>query len=100
MTYIACIECSFECSSANHHAHKRKPTPDNARDTVEAACKYKFYLERQEKEMDAWRRNRNLRIPIDVVYRWVYGSCGVFVGGESPGRPFFCYFLPPPSSQA
>ncbi len=43
-------------------------TPDAAKDTVEAACKYRFYLERQEKEMDAWRRNSNLRIPMDIVY--------------------------------
>lgn len=45
-----------------------QPTPDAAKDTVEAACKYRFYLERQEKEMDAWRRNQNLRIPMDIEY--------------------------------
>eukprot|EP00624_Nannochloropsis_granulata_P003309 evm.model.NODE_26867_length_7535_cov_21.253881.2 len=44
------------------------PTPDAAKDTVEAACKYRFYLERQEKEMDAWRRNAALRIPMDITY--------------------------------
>lgn len=44
------------------------PTPDAAKDTVEAACKYRFYLERQEKEMDSWRRNAALRIPMDITY--------------------------------
>ncbi|TFJ82670.1 hypothetical protein NSK_006094 [Nannochloropsis salina CCMP1776] len=44
------------------------PTPEVCQETVEAVCKYRAYLERQEKEMEAWRRNSALRIPMDIVY--------------------------------
>lgn len=40
---------------------KFEDTHPAARDSVEAACKYMNYLERQLKEMENWRRNQNFR---------------------------------------
>jgi tRNA U34 5-carboxymethylaminomethyl modifying enzyme MnmG/GidA len=54
-------------------------TTDDVLDTVEAGCKYRNYLDRQEKEMENWRKNQNLRIPIDIVYR-----CGLALARKSP----------------
>jgi len=42
--------------------------PREARDTVAAVCKYGAYLERQEKEYDAYKRNENLLIPPELEY--------------------------------
>lgn len=36
-------------------------TPVFARDTVEASCKYMNYMDRQIKEMEAYRKNQDLR---------------------------------------
>lgn len=75
--YMICISCVHPPTTPNQSLNSSntmkpsQPTPESAKDTVEAACKYRFYLERQEKEMDAWRRNQNLRIPMDIVYRCV-----------------------------
>lgn len=44
-------------------------TPETAKATVEAYSKYKSYLERQEREMESWKKNQNMRIPADIVYR-------------------------------
>ncbi|RYH12902.1 tRNA uridine-5-carboxymethylaminomethyl(34) synthesis enzyme MnmG [archaeon] len=38
------------------------------RDTVEATCKYHFYLSRQEDEMARWKRNTLVTLPEDMVY--------------------------------
>ncbi|CAN0245644.1 unnamed protein product, partial [Discosporangium mesarthrocarpum] len=43
-------------------------TPDFARETVEATCKYMNYLDRQIREMESWRKNQNCRIPPDMEY--------------------------------
>ncbi|CAM9217661.1 unnamed protein product [Ectocarpus sp. 12 AP-2014] len=43
-------------------------TPDFARETVEASCKYMNYMDRQVKEMESWRRNQEFRIPADIQY--------------------------------
>ncbi|CAM9341719.1 unnamed protein product [Pylaiella littoralis] len=43
-------------------------TPDFARETVEASCKYMNYMDRQVKEMEGWRRNQEFRIPTDIEY--------------------------------
>jgi len=43
-------------------------TDDIVWDTVEAMCKYKNYMERQEQEMETWRKNQNMKIPFDIVY--------------------------------
>lgn len=65
-------------------------TTDDVLDTVEAGCKYRNYLDRQEKEMENWRKNQNLRIPIDIVYR-----CGVALARKSPLKapPAPCVYL-------
>ncbi|CAM9152738.1 unnamed protein product [Chrysoparadoxa australica] len=44
------------------------PTPEWAVDSVEAACKYANYMDRQVKEMEAWRRNQDMKIPPDLKY--------------------------------
>lgn len=36
-------------------------TPSFARETVEASCKYMNYMDRQIKEMEAYRRNQDFR---------------------------------------
>jgi len=43
-------------------------TADIAWDTVEALCKYKNYMARQEQEMETWRKNQNMKIPPDMEY--------------------------------
>lgn len=43
-------------------------TPEFARETVEASCKYMNYMDRQVKEMEGWRRNQEFRIPDDMEY--------------------------------
>ena len=40
---------------------KFEGTHEVAKDSVEAACKYMNYLDRQLKEMENWRRNQDLR---------------------------------------
>ena len=45
-----------------------EPTHYSAADTVEADVKYSRYMIRQEKEMDSWRRSRELAIPGDIVF--------------------------------
>lgn len=42
--------------------------PASARHTVEASVKYDKYLDRQEKEMEHWRRNMDVLIPLDISY--------------------------------
>ena len=37
-------------------------------DTVEATCKYMNYLERQEVEMERWRRSSSKPLPSDLIY--------------------------------
>lgn len=37
-------------------------------DTVEAYGKYVNYLERQEDEMEKWKRNGNLKLPMNMIY--------------------------------
>ena len=48
-------------------------TPDFARETVEASCKYMNYMDRQVKEMEGWRRNQEFR-------------CGAVGGGRESER--------------
>eukprot|EP00903_Cladosiphon_okamuranus_P013636 g12700.t1 len=43
-------------------------TPEFARETVEASCKYMNYMDRQVKEMEGWRRNQEFKIPADIKY--------------------------------
>lgn len=38
-----------------------EPTPDFAKETVEATCKYMNYMDRQIKEMEGYRKNQDLR---------------------------------------
>ena len=45
-----------------------KPSPASIYDTVEATIKYRSYAERQERDMESWRRARGARIPPDVLY--------------------------------
>lgn len=45
-----------------------EPTPAYVRDTVEAMSKYQKYLERHEREMENWRKNQDLRLPVDIEY--------------------------------
>eukprot|EP00816_Leptocylindrus_hargravesii_P010099 CAMPEP_0196816558 /NCGR_PEP_ID=MMETSP1362-20130617/56036_1 /TAXON_ID=163516 /ORGANISM="Leptocylindrus danicus, Strain CCMP1856" /LENGTH=756 /DNA_ID=CAMNT_0042193949 /DNA_START=79 /DNA_END=2349 /DNA_ORIENTATION=- len=44
------------------------PTPGSVFDTVEATVKYSSYLDRQEKDMESWRKAQGIRIPGDLVY--------------------------------
>jgi tRNA uridine 5-carboxymethylaminomethyl modification enzyme len=43
-------------------------TPRFAFDTVEATVKYSSYLDRQEQDMESWRKSQNLPIPPNIVY--------------------------------
>lgn len=42
--------------------------PGFARDTVEAVAKYAKYLDRQEREMELWKKNQQLKIPINFEF--------------------------------
>lgn len=63
------------------------PTPDFAKDTVEASCKYMNYMGRQIKEMEGYRKNQDLRsgsqclvqhilYDNDFVSGWFTLACG------------------------
>jgi tRNA uridine 5-carboxymethylaminomethyl modification enzyme len=43
-------------------------TPQSVYDTVEASVKYQSYVERQEKDMESWRKAQGMRIPPDLHY--------------------------------
>jgi len=45
-----------------------KPSTSNTYDTVEASVKYASYVERQAKEMESWRKARDVRIPPEIMY--------------------------------
>ena len=45
-----------------------KPSTYNTYDTVEASVKYASYVERQAKEMESWRKARDVRIPPEIMY--------------------------------
>lgn len=55
-------------------------TPDFARETVEASCKYMNYMDRQVKEMEGWRRNQE--------FRWVRRKRGPVGWGVRGGRRY------------
>lgn len=44
------------------------PSPPSVYDTVEASVKYKSYVQRQNKDMESWRKAQGARIPPDIVY--------------------------------
>ncbi len=54
--------------SAEREGAAFEPVPGAARDTVEAMAKYNKYLERQEKEIEHWKKGQELAIPADLVY--------------------------------
>ncbi len=39
-----------------------------AADTVEATVKYSSYMDRQEKDMESWRKSQGVLIPLDIIY--------------------------------
>jgi tRNA uridine 5-carboxymethylaminomethyl modification enzyme len=43
-------------------------SPSSVYDTVEAAVKYKSYVQRQHRDMESWRKAQGMRIPTDVAY--------------------------------
>lgn len=43
-------------------------SPASVADTVEATVKYQSYAERQERDMETWRKAQGKRIPPDIVY--------------------------------
>ena len=43
-------------------------SPSSVYDTVEASIKYSAYSDRQQKDMDSWRKAQGLRIPPDIEY--------------------------------
>jgi tRNA uridine 5-carboxymethylaminomethyl modification enzyme len=43
-------------------------SPSSVFDTVEAAVKYKSYVQRQHRDMESWRKAQGMRIPTDVAY--------------------------------
>jgi tRNA uridine 5-carboxymethylaminomethyl modification enzyme len=51
-------EENFELSSS----------PPSVFDTVEAAVKYKSYVQRQHRDMESWRKAQGMKIPPDLVY--------------------------------
>ena len=63
---------AVEAVVARHRAEAglapEEAVPGWARDTVEALAKYAKYLERQEREMEHWKRNQELSIPPDFEY--------------------------------
>ncbi|KAJ1451399.1 glucose inhibited division protein A-domain-containing protein [Pelagophyceae sp. CCMP2097] len=55
-------------AAASRLGHVFVVEPD-ARDTVEALAKYGAYLERQDRDMEAYRKSGDVRIPPDLDYR-------------------------------
>ena len=45
-----------------------QPSDASVYDTIEASVKYASYVTRQEKEMESWKKARNVRIPINIDY--------------------------------
>merc|ERR1712232_793444 len=45
-----------------------QPSDASVYDTIEAHVKYASYVTRQEKEMESWKKARNVRIPINIDY--------------------------------
>jgi len=43
-------------------------SPSSIYDTVEASVKYQSYVERQERDMESWRKAQGVRIPGDLEY--------------------------------
>lgn len=52
----------------NNTVFKTFEVPSLVHDTVEATCKYSSYLSRQEDEMERWRRNNIVPLPINIDY--------------------------------
>ena len=57
-----------------------KQSTYNTYDTVEASVKYASYVERQAKEMESWRKARDVRIPPEIMY--TYENCPPLSNGE------------------
>eukprot|EP00529_Nitzschia_sp_RCC80_P017423 CAMPEP_0113524074 /NCGR_PEP_ID=MMETSP0014_2-20120614/46032_1 /TAXON_ID=2857 /ORGANISM="Nitzschia sp." /LENGTH=843 /DNA_ID=CAMNT_0000422181 /DNA_START=178 /DNA_END=2709 /DNA_ORIENTATION=- /assembly_acc=CAM_ASM_000159 len=55
-------------SAKDDETFEMEPSPPSVADTVEATIKYQSYAERQERDMEIWRKAQGVRIPADMVY--------------------------------
>eukprot|EP00540_Astrosyne_radiata_P017426 CAMPEP_0116848984 /NCGR_PEP_ID=MMETSP0418-20121206/15319_1 /TAXON_ID=1158023 /ORGANISM="Astrosyne radiata, Strain 13vi08-1A" /LENGTH=357 /DNA_ID=CAMNT_0004480653 /DNA_START=125 /DNA_END=1198 /DNA_ORIENTATION=+ len=63
------METAKQAGSGNESSFlESEKCPLWVHDTVEATIKYQSYVERQERDLQSWRRAQGLRIPPDLVY--------------------------------
>eukprot|EP00980_Cylindrotheca_fusiformis_P021648 scaffold8505_cov130-Cylindrotheca_fusiformis.AAC.14 len=62
-----CKEKSLEDGDSEEE-FEMMASPPSVFDTVEAAVKYQFYVGRQQRDMESWRKAQGMRIPPDLVY--------------------------------
>eukprot|EP00560_Eucampia_antarctica_P003415 CAMPEP_0197831722 /NCGR_PEP_ID=MMETSP1437-20131217/11736_1 /TAXON_ID=49252 ORGANISM="Eucampia antarctica, Strain CCMP1452" /NCGR_SAMPLE_ID=MMETSP1437 /ASSEMBLY_ACC=CAM_ASM_001096 /LENGTH=800 /DNA_ID=CAMNT_0043434759 /DNA_START=25 /DNA_END=2427 /DNA_ORIENTATION=+ len=68
VTLSAVEQIIAEVQKDNGDENIMEASTSSTYDTVEASVKYASYVERQAKEMESWRRARDVRIPPEVIY--------------------------------
>lgn len=62
------VAADTESKASNYYDFEMTASPLSVMDTVEATIKYQSYAERQERDMETWRKAQGVRIPPDLVY--------------------------------